>query len=155
MPQINGYDLPDDLYYNEHNLWTKKLTDGTYAIGITDFAQANLDRITYVEIVLEEGEEARYNRPLGALMASGKGSITLYTPLSGTIIEINQELDGNPSIIKSDCYGKGWIIKVKPTQLNEDLGKLMKGGTERFITWQREEMERVQKINEELKTKKN
>ena len=106
-------------------------------------------------IVLDEGEEAKYNRPFGALMASGKGSITLYTPLSGMIIEINEELDDNPSIIKSNCYDKGWIVKVKPTHLNEDLGKLMKGGTERFIIWQREEMERVQKINEELKAKKN
>ena len=154
MPKINGYNLPDDLHYNEHNLWTKKSSDGIYyQVGISDFAQANLDKITYVEIVLEIEEDVKYNRPFGALMAGGKGSITLYSPLSGIIVEINDKLDDNPSLIKTDCYGDGWILKLKPTHLVEDLAKLMEGGSEQFQKWQIEEIDRVNKINAELQAK--
>ena len=86
-------------------------------------------------------------------MASGKGSITLYSPLSGIIVQINEKLEDDPSIVKKDCYGEGWILKVKPTKLSEDLEKLMKGASEEFSTWLKEEFERVQKVNEELKAK--
>ncbi|MHA1144031.1 MAG: glycine cleavage system protein H [Candidatus Helarchaeota archaeon] len=154
MPAIDGYDFPEDVLINEHNLWTKPAPDGeNYAIGITDFAQQNLDSITFVEIVLEEGEQAKYNRPFGALLASGKGSITLYSPLTGEIVEINERLDDEPALIKQDCYGEGWIMKIKPSKIEEETDKLMAPGSEHFKTWQLKEIERVKKINEELKNK--
>ena len=79
-----------------------------------------------------------------------KGWITLYSPLSGIIVEVNEGPEDNVKLLKNDCYGEGWIIKIKHTKLEEELPKLFKGGSPEFIDWQEKEIERVKKINEEL-----
>ena len=151
MVVIQGYNLPDDLYYSEKDLWAK-IDQKTAVIGITDFAQANLEKITYLDVILREDEEVKFNRPFGSIQA-GKGWITLYSPLTGIIIEVNEAPEDNVKLLKTDCYGEGWIIKITPTKLDEELSKLYKGGTPEFIKWQEEEIERVRKITEELKKK--
>ncbi|NVM04057.1 MAG: glycine cleavage system protein H [Candidatus Helarchaeota archaeon] len=151
MVNVQGYNLPDDLYYSDKDLWAK-IENGTAKIGITDFAQAMLEKLTYLDVILREDEEVKFNRPFGSIQA-GKGWITLYSPLSGIITEVNEAPEDNVKILNADCYGEGWIIKITTTKLEEELSKLFKGGTPEFIKWQEEEIERVKKINEELKKK--
>lgn len=151
MVNIQGYNLPDDLYYSEKELWTK-IEENTAIIGITDFAQKMLEKMTYLDVILREDEQVKFSRPFGSIQA-GKGSITLYSPLSGIIIEVNKAPEDDIKLLKNDCYGNGWIIKITPTKLEEELPKLLKGGTPAFIKWQKSEIERVKKLNEELKKK--
>ena len=92
MVKVNGYDFPDDLLYNKHSLWTKISDDNIATIGITDLAQKNLEEVTYIDIIFEEGESIKINRPFGTI-ESGKGSITLYSAITGEITEININKD--------------------------------------------------------------
>lgn len=149
MVVVQGFKLPDDLYYSNKDLWVK-VENGIARIGITDFAQAMLEKLTYLDVILREDEQVKFDRPFGSVQA-GKGWITLYSPLSGIIVKVNEAPEDDIKLLNKDCYGEGWIIKIEPTKLEDELSKLFKGGSPEFIKWQEEEIERVKKINEELK----
>jgi len=100
-----------------------------------------LEKLTYLDVILREDEEVKFNRPFGSVQA-GKGWITLYSPLSGIIVQVNDAPEDNVKLLNNDCYGEGWIIKIKPSNLEEELPKLLKGGTPEFINWQEEEIEK-------------
>jgi len=150
MVKVNGYDFPDSLLYNKHSLWTKIDDENIASVGITDMAVKNLEEVTYIDIIFEEGESIKINRPFGTI-ESGKGSVTLYSAISGEIIEINEELQDKVNLLKEDCYGKGWLVKVKPSKLDEDKEILMKPGSEILENWVKEEIARIKKIEEESK----
>lgn len=150
MVKVNGYDFPDDLLYNKHSLWTKIGDDNIATMGITDLAQKNLEEVTYIDIIFEEGESIKINRPFGTI-ESGKGSITLYSAITGEITEINETLQDEVNLIKEDCYGKGWLVKVKPSKLDEDKEILMKPNSKLLEDWVKEEIARIKKIEEESK----
>ena len=150
MVKVNGYDFPDDLLYNKHSLWTKIGDDNIASVGITDMASKNLEEVTYIDIIFEEGEIIKINRPFGTI-ESGKGSVTLYSAITGELLEINEVLQEKVNLLKDDCYGKGWLVKVKPSKLDEDKEILMKPGTEKLENWVKEEVARIKKIEEESK----
>ena len=150
MVTIEGYEFPDNLNYNEHSLWARIDDNNIIWVGITDLASKHVEEITYIDIIFEEGESIKINRPFGTI-ESGKGSITLYSPISGEITEINDELQDAVNQLKDDCYSKGWLVKVKPTNLSEDLEILMKPGTDKLLDWVKKELERIKKIEEESK----
>ena len=150
MATIEGYEFPDNLLYNEHSLWAKIDDNNIALVGITDLASKHVEEITYIDIIFEEGEVIKINRPFGTI-ESGKGSITLYSPITGEITEINEDLQDDVNQLKQDCYGKGWLVKVKATNLSEDLKKLMEPGAQKFPDWVKKELERIKKIEEESK----
>lgn len=102
--------IPAELKYTKEHEWIK--VDGDIAtIGITDFAQGELGDIVFVDI-----------SSVGQTLASGEifGSVEavktvsdLYMPVSGEILELNADLDGNPENVNSDAYNSGWMVKVK------------------------------------------
>ena len=150
MVKVNGYDFPDDLLYNKHSLWTRIDGENIASVGITDMATKNLEEVTYIDIIFEEGETIKINRPFGTI-ESGKGSVTLYSAITGELVEINEELQDKVNLLKDDCYGKGWLVKVKPSKLDEDKEILMKPGTEKLENWVKDEIARIKKIEEESK----
>ena len=106
--------IPNDLKYTKDHEWIKIEGDiGT--VGITDFAQAELGEIVYVEVDTV-GEELSKDEVFGTVEAV-KTTSDLFVPMSGEILEFNQELDedegDNPGAINEDPYGKGWIVKIK------------------------------------------
>ncbi len=107
----------EGLLYSETHEWVK--VEGDIAvIGITDFAQAEMGNITYVDMPSED-DEVSMDEDFGAL-ESVKASSELVSPVSGTVISVNEELETNPELVNTDPYG-AWIIKVKlsdPAQLN-------------------------------------
>ena len=110
----------DRLFYSESHEWVK--ADGNVAlIGISDFAQAELGDITYVELP-SEGDELSAGDEFGAL-ESVKASSELYTPVSGTVVAVNSELEDAPEQINEDPYA-AWIIKVEMSDKSE-LDSLM------------------------------
>ena len=110
----------DGLLYSESHEWVK--VDGDVAIiGVSDYAQAEMGEITYVDLP-GEGDEIEKGEDFGAL-ESVKAASELYSPVSGTVEAVNEELDGNPQLINEDPY-TNWIIKVKMSD-DSELGELM------------------------------
>lgn len=102
--------IPQELKYTKDHEWIK--VEGNEAvIGITDFAQKELGDIVYVEIETE-GEELNQGDVFGTVEAV-KTVSDLFMPVSGTVSAINEDLEGEPEIVNSDPYGKGWMIKVE------------------------------------------
>lgn len=108
--------IPADLKYTKDHEWCKK--DGnTIIIGITDFAQSELGDIVFVEVDTE-GETLDKEEVFGSIEAV-KTVSDLFMPITGEIIEFNEELESNPELVNSDPYGEGWIIKVKPENISD------------------------------------
>ncbi len=115
-------EIKDELTYSAEHEWVK--VEGDIAIiGITDHAQNALHEITFVEIS-EVGTVLKANDECG-LVESMKASSDLFTPIGGEIIEVNTELEDAPEKINEDCYGAGWLFKIKPSNLEADLAALM------------------------------
>ena len=112
---------PKDLKYSKEHEWIKVDNDiGT--VGISDFAQHVLTDIVFVELP-EIGKKVEQMKS-AATIESIKSVSDIFSPVSGTITEVNEGLKDNPEIINTDPYGKGWIFKVKIADKNE-LGNLM------------------------------
>ena len=113
--------IPATLKYTEDHEWVK--IDGEYAlVGVTDFAQGELGDIVYVEIETE-GEELGKGDVFGTVEAV-KTVSDLFMPVSGTIEEVNADLDGAPETVNEDPYEKGWMIKIKMSDPSE-VGSLL------------------------------
>lgn len=102
--------IPNNLKYSKDHEWI--LVEGDVAtIGITAFAQGELGDIVYVDVETE-GETLANEEVFGTVEAV-KTVSDLFMPLSGEVVEFNTALEGEPELINTDPYGKGWIIKVK------------------------------------------
>jgi glycine cleavage system H protein len=107
---------PGTLKYTKDHEWVK--IEGNIAtVGITDFAQHELGDIVFVDIP-SKGKSLKSNDIFGTVEAV-KTVSDLYLPLSGTITEINPDLEGNPEYVNQDPYGKGWMVKLTITDANE------------------------------------
>ena len=113
--------LPDGLKYTNEHEWVK-VEGGTAIIGITDHAQGELGDIIFVEFP-ELDQEIQKDEPIGTIEAV-KTVADLFAPISGTVIEINEALEGSPESVNSDPYGSGWIVKVSLADAGE-LDELM------------------------------
>ncbi len=109
---------PTELKYSKSHEWVRIEGDEA-VIGITQFAQDALGDLTYAD-TLAEGEEVSIEGECGSL-ESVKAASDLYSPVAGTISAVNGELADHPEIINSDPYGKGWIYRVKVTEVSPDL----------------------------------
>jgi len=102
--------FPENLRYTKDHEWIK--IEGDEAIvGITDFAQRELGDIVFVD-VNTVGKALKANEIFGTVEAV-KTVSDLYLPVSGTILEVNSALEGNPELVNQDPYGQGWMIKMK------------------------------------------
>ncbi|QJX46289.1 glycine cleavage system protein GcvH [Hymenobacter taeanensis] len=113
--------LPATLKYTKEHEWIRVEGDVAY-IGITDHAQKELGDIVYVDIDTLDKEVAE-SEVFGTVEAV-KTVSDLFSPISGTVLEINEKLDGSPELVNSDPYGDGWMIKMSigdPAQLESLL----------------------------------
>jgi glycine cleavage system H protein len=102
--------IPDNLKYTKDHEWV--LIDGDVAtVGITDFAQKELGDIVYVEV--ETLDQTLDKDEVFGTVEAVKTVSDLFLPLSGEIIEFNEDLEVNPENVNTDPYGKGWMVKVK------------------------------------------
>ncbi len=111
--------VPQDLKYTSDHEWVR--VEGDIAtIGITDFAQGELGDIVYVEIETV-GETLEKEAVFGSVEAV-KTVSDLFMPISGEILELNEELENNPEAVNTDAYGAGWMIKIRITEISELSG---------------------------------
>ncbi|WXG46875.1 MAG: glycine cleavage system H protein [Candidatus Atabeyarchaeum deiterrae] len=130
LVRVNDYEVREGLYYSEDYLWLR-IEDASVRIGIIDYAQKQLHEIVYVEL-LSAGDTIKQNTPLGTV-ESAKSVTDLVAPVSGTIEQINEEVVDRPELINDDPYGKGWLVIVSPTNLDEELKRLMPD--KRAVEW--------------------
>ncbi len=115
--EIQGYNLPDDLYYEEHHFWVRDEGD-LLLMGMDDFAQQQAKELVYIQLP-DEGKILTSGKKF-AKVESGKWLGKVYAPVNGELTGVNEELETNPGLINDDCYGKGWMYKIKP----QDKGEL-------------------------------
>jgi glycine cleavage system H protein len=107
---------PEDLRYTREHEWAKK--DGANVrVGITHYAQDSLGDIVYVDIP-GPGTKVTANQPFGEV-ESTKSVSDLFSPLTGVIVERNNELDDAPELVNQDPYGKGWMVVIEPGDASE------------------------------------
>jgi glycine cleavage system H protein len=109
--------IPENLKYTREHEWVK--IDGDAAIvGITDYAQGELGDVIYVDITESLGMEVNQGDPIGSIEAV-KTVSEIYSPLSGDIQDINMDIQEKASLLNTDPYGDGWIIKLKYSDMSQ------------------------------------
>ena len=103
--------IPEDLIYTEEHEWVR-VTEENAIVGITDYAQSQLGDIIFLELP-DVADKIIAGEPFGEIEAV-KTVSELYAPVDGTVIEVNNNLEDFPEKVNHDCYGDGWIIKIKP-----------------------------------------
>jgi glycine cleavage system H protein len=116
-------EIPGDLKFMKSHEWARVEDDGTVTIGISDHAQGLLGDLVYVELpnvgdTIEVGAGC-------AVVESVKAASDVYAPVSGEVIKVNSDLSDSPETINEDAYGEGWILVVRPSNLQEDMGNLL------------------------------
>jgi len=101
---------PDDLKYHKEHTWAR-ISGSRATVGITDYAQDSLGEVVYIEIP-ETGTSVGEGEDLGEI-ESTKATSSIISPVSGTVVEVNEELNDAPEIVNEDPYGKGWIAVVE------------------------------------------
>ena len=124
MAEIEGYNMPDDLYYHEEDTWLK-IEGDKVRIGMTDFFQQSAGDIVYVDLPFE-GDDVQQGDAFGKAQSS-KWIGKLIAPIGGTIEEVNYELDSDSTIINKDPYGEGWVMMLTPSDLDSEMPGLMHG----------------------------
>ena len=114
--------FPNDRRYTSDHEWAK-VEDDCVVIGVSSFAVEQLGDITLVSFDASVGDELEAGVAFGTI-ESVKTLSDLLAPMSGTLEAVNGNLEDIPELINDDCYGKGWMIKIKPSDM-ADLGKLM------------------------------
>ena len=114
-------EIPQGLKYSKEHEWVTT-DDSVATIGITDHAQGQLGEIVYIELPAV-GEKISKDDPFGVI-ESVKAVSDIYAPVSGTVVEINEDLPESPEVVNEDPYGDGWLIKVKMSDAT-DLEDLM------------------------------
>ena len=102
--------IPAELKYTKDHEWVK-IEGDTAIVGITDFAQSELGDIVFVDVESVD-EELNAGEVFGSVEAV-KTVSDLYLPISGKVVEFNEDLESEPELVNTDPYGKGWIIKLK------------------------------------------
>ncbi len=113
--------IPEDLRYTKEHEWVR-LEGDEAVVGITHYAQDSLGDVVYVELPKVQAQVEQF-KPFG-VVESVKSVSDLYSPLSGVVTAVNEELKDHPEYVNQDPYGKGWMIRIRPSDPSE-LDKLL------------------------------
>ena len=124
--KLNECVIATDLYYAvEDNTWARLNDDGTVTIGMTDIAQSLAGPILHAK-AKPVGKVRKKGRPI-ATVESGKWVGPIKTPLSGEIVEVNQDLVADVQLLNKSPYTKGWVVKLKPSDLDSEISDMVTG----------------------------
>jgi glycine cleavage system H protein len=104
------------LYYEQNHYWVRQEGD-LLIMGMDDFAQKLAGQVVFVQLP-EEGKAVKLGKKF-ASVESGKWLGKVFGPVNGEIAGVNEELETNPGLLNQDCYGKGWMYKIKPDDMAE------------------------------------
>lgn len=125
MAKFEEFNLPDELYYDrKEHIWTR-IEGDKVRVGVDQFGQKAAGNIAYIKIK-PAGAKVIKGRAFGSLEA-GKYIGPTKAPINGKIIEVNEAVIKNPSLINTDSFGEGWCVLIEPSNLEEDLKDLVHG----------------------------
>jgi len=117
------YKIPGNLHYTKNHELVFIEGSDKVRIGITDYANKRLHEIVFIETP-EEGSLIKRMEPIGTA-ESVKAVSEIYSPVSGRVVAVNRDLEMEPELVNQDPYGKGWIVVIKPSDLEEEVKKLL------------------------------
>ena len=117
------YEVRPSLYYTENHTWAQVMPDGLVKVGVTDYAQKMLRTVTRVRLEMVDTDVEQFGS--FGVIESIKAVSDLTSPLSGKIKETNDNVLRRPFIVNRDPYGAGWMMVLEPTNLEEELGRLL------------------------------
>lgn len=126
------YTMPDDLYYLPEHAWVKLEEDGNVIAGVDDVFQKSVGEIIDTKLP-DVGDEVEQGKLCSEIEDFSRRTHKLWSPITGEIIEINDKLSKDPSLLNKDPYGAGWIMRVKPSDLDQDLKNLIYGDA--LVKW--------------------
>ena len=110
-------ETPGELKYASSHEWARRLDDDVVEVGISDYAQESLGDVVYVELP-EIGQSVTAQEECCAV-ESVKAASDIYAPVSGEVVAINEELDASPELLNESPYEKGWMIRIKASDVSE------------------------------------
>jgi glycine cleavage system H protein len=128
--KVEGYEVPEGLYYSKEWMWVK-VENGKVRIGITDYAQKQLNEVVFAELPNVGGEVVK-GEPFGTV-ESVKSVSDLVAPVSGKIVEVNKKVSDNTETLNEDPYKEGWLLVISPKNLSQDIETLM--NFEQAVEW--------------------
>lgn len=125
MARYEGFELPDDLYYDrKEHIWLR-IEGDKVRVGIDQFGQKAAGTLAYIKMK-PAGAKAVKGRAFGSLEA-GKYIGPMKAPVNGKIVELNEAVIKTPNLINTDPFGEGWCAVIEPTNLDEDIKDLVHG----------------------------
>ncbi len=109
--------IPSELRYASTHEWVRNEGDGTYTVGISEHAQELLGDMVFVELP-DVGDEVSAGEDV-AVAESVKAASDVYTPITGEVVAINEELEDSPELVNSDAFGDGWMFRIKAEDVSE------------------------------------
>ncbi len=134
--RIDGYEIPDDLLYTREHEWVKKLAENRVLVGVTDYAAKTLSDVVYVSLPQVGGEVKQMG--VMASMESIKAVSDVYSPVSGKLLKVNEELSMKPELVNQSPYGEGWLIEVSARDFDAESKNLL--SPEEYVSFLRELM---------------
>ncbi|NLB73545.1 MAG: glycine cleavage system protein GcvH [Firmicutes bacterium] len=134
--EVQGYLLPDELYYDRNHTWGK-VEENIITVGLNDFAQKLAKDFVSVDLPIE-GKQVTQGKAI-ASVESGKWVGRIYAIVSGEVIEVNEDLEDDPTLLNTDPYGEGWVLKIRMEDPDE-LSNLLQG--EEAVSWLEEEIKK-------------
>jgi glycine cleavage system H protein len=126
MTTVRGCTFPQDLFYNvESNVWCRKEPDGSVSVGMTAYAVSLAGQIVAFTPKMV-GKRVEQDRSV-ATVESGKWVGPVKAPVSGEVIATNDLLDGRPGLINEQPYGEGWMVKIQPSEWEDEVATLLTG----------------------------
>ncbi len=141
MVEIEGYNLPEELYYTKDHTWARIEDNGSITAGLDAYGAKAAGNIEFIDLPMAD-DEFEAGEAFGSL-ESAKWVGGLLMPVSGTITDVNEAIEDDLGILKEDPYGEGWLIKIKPKNVKEELKNLVHGTD--VGPWIKKEIETRQK----------
>lgn len=143
MTTIDQYEFPDDLYYDQEHVWARVEEDNMVTIGMSSFGQDLAGEIVYVEVprvgrTVEKGEAFMS-------MESGKWVGRIPAVVSGKILDANDELEWEPTLVNESPYDEGWLVKIEMSDPSE-LENLMRADSPEFKAFIEEQLEEYEEV---------
>lgn len=137
---VAGYQMPEELAYHRGHTWVRPLDANTALVGVDDFARRLLGPVDRIELPaagswLRQGAKS-------VQLGLGRRSVELAAPIEGEVLATNPQVERQPGLATSDPYGRGWLMKVRSSELGRNLANLMSGSlARRFMEDSRERLQ--------------
>lgn len=123
--------FPENLFFHREHTWVRREGENLFRLGVDEIFLRDLGRLVHIDLP-NEGDELSQDETCGILYGENMRKL-LYAPLSGEILEVNQDLHEDPAILREDPYGIGWILLLDPADPEEELENLLRG--EEALNW--------------------